>query len=150
MARKARFVLRYTLTPNARGTVHRHYGKWREEQKMPRRCDNDECLFHTEPLVWNGKPLSLVLDHRNGNNSDNRPQNLRLLCPNCDSQLETRGGRNKGRVEKHEGGFAIIRSNGNKDYHWPVESGDAQYRGYALTTQIAPTKKSAAQSDVKL
>lgn len=108
---------------------------------MPRRCDNNECSFHTEPPVWNGKPLPLILDHRNGNNSDNRPQNLRWLCPNCDSQLETRGGLNKGRVEKHEGGFAIIRPNKKKDYYLPAESGDVPYKGYAPITQIAPTKK---------
>ncbi len=38
---------------------------------------------------WNGKPLSLVLDHINGINNDNRMKNLRFLCNNCDSQLPT-------------------------------------------------------------
>jgi HNH endonuclease len=65
-------------------------------------CQVLNCRFHTEPLVWNNKPLKLILDHRNGNNSDNRPKNLRLLCRHCDSQLDTRGGGNKGRVQKAE------------------------------------------------
>lgn len=38
---------------------------------------------------WNGKPLVLQLDHINGDHSDNRLENLRILCPNCHSQTET-------------------------------------------------------------
>jgi hypothetical protein len=59
--------------------------------------------FTRFPWVWNGKPLKPILDHKEGNNTDNYPNMLRLLCPNCESQLDTRGGRNKGRIEKSEG-----------------------------------------------
>jgi|APSaa5957512622_1039677.scaffolds.fasta_scaffold01315_4 hypothetical protein len=44
---------------------------------------------------WLGKPLTLVLDHINGVRDDHRRENLRLVCPNCDSQLPTFCGRNK-------------------------------------------------------
>ena len=44
---------------------------------------------------WNGKTLSLELDHINGINNDNRLENLRFLCPNCHSQTDTYGARNK-------------------------------------------------------
>ena len=40
---------------------------------------------------WQGKPLALQLDHKNGNHQDNRIENLRLLCPNCHTQTETYG-----------------------------------------------------------
>lgn len=38
---------------------------------------------------WMGKPITLELDHINGNHSDNRIENLRQLCPNCHSQTKT-------------------------------------------------------------
>lgn len=39
--------------------------------------------------VWNQLPLSLQLDHIDGNPKNNKPSNLRFLCPNCHSQTET-------------------------------------------------------------
>lgn len=43
---------------------------------------------------WNGKRLSLELDHVNGINYDNRLENLRFLCPNCHSLTGTYGSKN--------------------------------------------------------
>lgn len=50
-----------------------------------------------EPM-WNSKPLTMVLDHRNGIDNDYRLENLRLLCPNCNSQTLTFAGRSKRRI----------------------------------------------------
>ena len=116
-------VLNYRGVKISQSTLRRYYLQWRKEQGLPERCDNEKCRFYTEPLIWVDKPLKLVLDHRNGVNSYNRPENLRLLCPNCNSQLHTQGGGNKGRVEKSPGGFAIRRQDGKRDYTLPAESG---------------------------
>lgn len=38
---------------------------------------------------WQGETISLVLDHINGVSNDHRKENLRFLCPNCNSQTPT-------------------------------------------------------------
>src|SRR5262249_46297092 len=83
--------------------------------------------FYTKPLVWNGESLPLILDHKEGNRLDNRPEKLRYLCPNCDSQLTTRGGLNKGRVEgAAEDRFTIITDEGNRKHElFFIERADA-------------------------
>lgn len=45
--------------------------------------------------TWNGQELRFQLDHINGKRSDHRLENLRWLCPNCHTQTETYGGKNK-------------------------------------------------------
>jgi hypothetical protein len=56
-----------------------------------------KCSECGTPPEWQGKPLVLILDHRNGDRADHRLENLRLLCPNCNSQQPTFAGKNKGR-----------------------------------------------------
>lgn len=43
----------------------------------------------------NGKPLVFILDHIDGHASNNKRENLRMICPNCDSQLDTYKSKNK-------------------------------------------------------
>lgn len=46
-------------------------------------------------VEWNGKPAPLCLDHINGKRSDNRIDNLRILCHNCHAQTDTFSGKNQ-------------------------------------------------------
>lgn len=57
----------------------------------PYQCE--ECGLRS----WRDNPIRLQLDHINGDCSDNRRENLRILCPNCHSQTPTfsRGKRKK-------------------------------------------------------
>jgi len=45
------------------------------------KCGQDEW--------WYGKRMALILDHINGDNSDHRIVNLRIVCPNCNATLPT-------------------------------------------------------------
>ena len=56
--------------------------------------DDSKCEICGQGKIWNGKELVMTLDHKNGNNHDNRIENLRWICPNCGTQLETFTGRN--------------------------------------------------------
>lgn len=50
-----------------------------------------KCGLNNE---WKGERLVMILDHINGIPNDNRRENLRMLCPNCNSQTATFAGRN--------------------------------------------------------
>jgi len=52
--------------------------------------------------TWLNKPLTLQLDHINGDNRDNRIEILRLLCPNCHSQTDNFCGKKYWEVVKLE------------------------------------------------
>jgi len=64
----------------------KHYLLWKRGNK----CD----ICRAEE--WMGGTIPLVLDHINGDSSDNRRENLRLVCGNCDMQLPTYKGKNAG------------------------------------------------------
>lgn len=46
---------------------------------------------------WNNKPIRLWVDHIDGYATNNNWDNLRLICPNCDSQLDTCRAKNIGK-----------------------------------------------------
>jgi len=52
------------------------------------------CELCNQDENWKTGKISLILDHINGNNKDNRVENLRIVCPNCDATLPTFKSRN--------------------------------------------------------
>lgn len=59
-----------------------------------------ECSICGQQPIWQNKELTLILDHINGTNTDDRLENLRWVCPNCNQQLDTTSGKNKNRYER--------------------------------------------------
>lgn len=69
--------------------------KWyKKGEYTPYICD----ICGQEPM-WQGKELTLILDHKNGVNNDDRLENLHWVCPNCNAQLDTTNGKNIKRQE---------------------------------------------------
>ncbi len=56
---------------------------------------NNECELCGQIAIWQGNPLKMHIDHKNGDSEDHRLANLRILCPNCHSQTETYSGKNR-------------------------------------------------------
>jgi predicted RNA-binding Zn-ribbon protein involved in translation (DUF1610 family) len=48
-----------------------------------------KCAKCGQGPVWDGKPLTLQVEHKNTELDDDRPENLEFLCPNCHTQTET-------------------------------------------------------------
>jgi len=60
------------------------------KEGLKERC----CEICSQDENWMGNKISLILDHINGINNDNRIENLRIVCPNCNASLPTHGGKN--------------------------------------------------------
>jgi hypothetical protein len=58
-----------------------------------------QCELCGQGEEWRGRSMALILDHINGVATDNRIDNLQIVCPNCAATLETHCGRNN-RVER--------------------------------------------------
>lgn len=67
---------------------------WRLREKY-KKLTGKECCECCGLSEWQGKPLSLEIHHINGENTDNRIENLQLLCPNCHSLTKHYRGRAK-------------------------------------------------------
>jgi hypothetical protein len=81
-------VLTTNSTYSRSSLKRRLYAEGLKERRCEK-CGQDE--------TWNGANMSLILDHVNGDRTDNRIENLRIVCPNCAATLDTHCGR-KNRV----------------------------------------------------
>lgn len=78
-----------------KGTIAQHsLVDWYKKENIPYKCS----ICGQDP-IWNGKPLIMILDHINGIHTDDRLENLRWVCPNCNYQLETTGSKNAKRYK---------------------------------------------------
>lgn len=72
---------------------------------------NNKCAICGMNNVWNNKPIVFIMDHIDGNAANNKRDNYRAICPNCDSQLDTYKSKNKNgarsyyRYNKQNGGI---------------------------------------------
>ena len=81
-------------------------GKIRERKTLRQvllKLKGDKCEKCQIPAIWQDAPLILIVDHKDGNAGNNFPDNLWLLCPNCNSQTPTFSGRNRGNGRKSRG-----------------------------------------------
>lgn len=66
------------------------------------------CLHCNSKMFWNDKELTFELDHVDGNSTNNKRENLRMLCPNCHSQTITWRGRNSNKGKQKVSDEKII------------------------------------------
>lgn len=62
----------------------------------------NKCELCGQDENWYGKKMTLILDHINGVWNDNRIENLRIVCPNCNATLDTHCGKQKSKQKKEE------------------------------------------------
>ncbi|MEU0299508.1 HNH endonuclease signature motif containing protein [Streptomyces sp. NPDC006175] len=88
-----------TPTRRSADLLVKHDGRHRTKTRLLRRALSEvgvpeQCGECGIDPVWRGYPITLEIDHINGDWSDDRAENLRLLCPNCHAITSTwcRGG----------------------------------------------------------
>lgn len=87
---KKKIPLTEILIENSTYNRHRLKERLYDESIKERKCE-----LCGQDEIWNGKKMSLIIDHINGVWNDNRIENLRIVCPNCNATLPTHCGKNK-------------------------------------------------------
>lgn len=103
---KNKIDINYVLVENSNYNRNSLKKRLYKEGILERKC----CLCGQDEN-WNGMKISLILDHINGINNDNRLENLRIVCPNCNAGLDTFAGKNI----KHKSTKTICQCGNNKN-----------------------------------
>jgi 5-methylcytosine-specific restriction endonuclease McrA len=116
-------VLRKAINHFKLDTSHFTGQAWNKGKSLPSRVSTGKYLLNKLPIQsyklrnrllkegyfkhrcsrckntkWLDQPVPLELDHKNGNNKDNRLSNLRLLCPNCHALTPNYRGKNRAKA----------------------------------------------------
>jgi DNA-binding CsgD family transcriptional regulator len=85
-----RYVNKNTAEGRMKGSLHIDSGRLKE-YLVRNELLQEKCSVCGLPPTWQGRHLTLHLDHIDGDRKNHSVSNLRLLCPNCHQQTETWG-----------------------------------------------------------
>lgn len=72
-----------------------HYHTYKLGKRLIKENYKDHKCELCNNQYWNNLPIPLELDHIDGNSSNHKLENLRLICPNCHAQTPTYRGKNR-------------------------------------------------------
>ncbi len=75
--------------------INSNYQSYKLKRRLIQEGFKENICERCKLSEWQGLPIPLELHHKNGNNRDNRLENIVLLCPNCHALTESYRGKNK-------------------------------------------------------
>lgn len=113
--------------------LHPTYGTTRLKKRLLKEgLIPNQCEVCNLPPFWNGRALVLQLDHLNGDSTDHRRLNLRLVCPNCHSQTDSFAGKNAAPPRR---GFSV-----SDDQLWDALQSSASVRAALVKVGLTVAK----------
>lgn len=103
-----RYVSKSTAKGRKKGPLHAN----NEQTKfhiVKHELMEEKCSICGLPPIWQGKHLTLHLDHIDGDKTNHQLENLRFLCPNCHQQTETWGAKRLSRLPDDEHMVAYLK-----------------------------------------
>ncbi len=74
---------------------HPHFQTYKLKHRMLKEGLIDDVCVVCGITEWFGKKINMELDHIDGDRSNHKLENLRMLCPNCHAQTETYRSKNR-------------------------------------------------------